>query len=116
VTTETFLNPFAPSGDDTTAPKREPAEIRAEMTEITPDIAREWIRRHEAVVSVFLERLLDGADLPHDHPVLALRNRMINAKIPPVERSMSSSPCSASRGTRSATTGACHAYSSPPAG
>jgi hypothetical protein len=67
VTTETFLNPFAPSGDAATALKREPAEIRAEMTEITPDLAREWIRRHEAVVAA--ERAAAGGKARDNRPL-----------------------------------------------
>ena len=39
-----------------------------------------------ASAEVFLERVLDGADLPAGHPVLTLRTRMINAKVPPAER------------------------------
>jgi hypothetical protein len=47
----TALNPFLPAGSGVPESAPEPAEIRAEMTEITPELAREWIRRHEAVVS-----------------------------------------------------------------
>jgi hypothetical protein len=71
VTTETVLNSFAPAS---TPGRPEGIEIRAEMTEITPDLAREWIRRHEAVVSA--ERAANGGK--------ARDNRTI--RIPVVEK------------------------------
>lgn len=46
--------------------------------------AMAWMVLHGAdwnSAQVFMERMLDGADLPSGHPVLALRNRMINAKV-----------------------------------
>jgi hypothetical protein len=54
-----------------------------------PVYAMAWIILHGTDwmgAEVFLERLLDGAELSSGHPVLTLRNRMINAKVPPVER------------------------------
>jgi hypothetical protein len=46
--------------------------------------AMAWMVLHGAdhlAADVFLERVLDGADLSPGHPVLALRNRMYNAKV-----------------------------------
>jgi len=64
VTTETVLNPFTPAS----GPERpEGIEIRAEMTEITPDLAREWIRRHEAAVSA--QRAANGGKARDNRPL-----------------------------------------------
>jgi len=66
------------------------ARARTEFKPVRPPVyAIAWMILHGkdwVAAEVFLERLLDGADLPRAHPVLALRNRMTNAKIPPVER------------------------------
>jgi hypothetical protein len=63
MTTGAILNPFAPAG----GPERPPAEIRAEMTEITPGLAREWVRRHEAVVSA--ERTANSGKARDNRPL-----------------------------------------------
>jgi hypothetical protein len=64
VAAEAVFNPFAvPDG----TPEREPAPIRAEMTEITPDLAREWIRQHEEAVSA--ERAANGGKARDNRPL-----------------------------------------------
>jgi hypothetical protein len=47
----TALNPFLPAGSGVPESAPEPAEIRAEMTEITPAMALEWMERHRKVVA-----------------------------------------------------------------
>jgi hypothetical protein len=49
-----------------------------------PVWAMAWMLLHEKdwdAAEVFLERVIDGADLPSGHPVLTLRNRLISAKV-----------------------------------
>jgi hypothetical protein len=67
VTTEAVLNPFLPAGGSAPEAASAPEEIRAEMTEITPGMAREWIRRHEATVSA--ERAANGGKARDNRPL-----------------------------------------------
>jgi hypothetical protein len=67
VTAEAVLNPFLPAGGGIPKEDSAPAEIRAEMTEITPELAREWIRRHEAVVSA--NRAANGGKARDNRPL-----------------------------------------------
>lgn len=45
------FDPFRPAADPTPLNGTAPAEIRAEMTEITPEMASEWMERHRKAVS-----------------------------------------------------------------
>jgi hypothetical protein len=61
------------------------ARARAEFKPVRATVwAMAWMVLHGAdgiAAEVFLGRAVDGADLPAGHPVLALRNRMANAKV-----------------------------------
>jgi hypothetical protein len=68
VTTATapaVLNPFALSGGIPEA--GEAPEIRAEMTEITPDMAREWLERHRKTVAA--SRVANGGKARDNRPI-----------------------------------------------
>jgi hypothetical protein len=60
------------------------ARARLEFRPVRATVwAMAWMVLHgtdHLAAEVFLERAVDGADLPSGHPVLALRNRMVNAK------------------------------------
>jgi hypothetical protein len=66
------------------------ARAKKEFKPVRPPVyAMAWMILHgrdHPAAEVFMERVLDGAGLPSGHPVLTLRNRLVNAKIPPVER------------------------------
>jgi hypothetical protein len=65
------------------------ARAKREFKPVRPPVyAMAWMVLHGedwVAAEVFMERILDSADLYKNHPILALRNRLANAKIPPVE-------------------------------
>lgn len=68
MTADTVFSPFTAADEKPAGPVRpEGTEIRAEMTEITPELAREWIRRHEAVVGA--ERTANGGKTRDNRPL-----------------------------------------------
>jgi hypothetical protein len=67
VTTVTVFDPFSTAGDDDPGPAPQPAEVSAEMTEITPGMAKEWMDRHARVVSG--NRAANGGKARDNRPV-----------------------------------------------
>lgn len=61
------LNPFLPAGGGIPDAAPEPAEIRAELTEITPETALEWITRHDRVVAA--NRVANGGKARDNRPI-----------------------------------------------
>ena len=66
-TASVLANPFLPAGGGVSKAAPEPAEIRAELTEITPEMAREHIARHEAAVKA--ERAANGGKARDNRPL-----------------------------------------------
>lgn len=66
MTAEAVLNPFLPAGGVPEAAP-EPAEIRSEIMEITPELAREWMDRHVKVVAA--NRSANGGNARDNRPV-----------------------------------------------
>lgn len=64
---QAVLNPFTSAGGSDPEPAPEPAEIRAEMTEITPELALEWMERHRRVVSA--KRAEGGGKARDNRPI-----------------------------------------------
>jgi hypothetical protein len=65
VAAETVFSPFTPAGEGQFVSK--PAEFRVETTEITPDLAKEWMDRHARVVAG--NRAANGGKARDNRPV-----------------------------------------------